>query len=62
MPLKKGSSQSTISQNIREMRASGRPQKQAVAAAMRTAGKPKVKGQNLGRTVRKGSDGGVGGR
>lgn len=41
MPLKKGSSQKTISTNIREMRKAGYPQRRAVAAAMRTAGKPK---------------------
>ena len=34
MPLKKGSSKKAISANIRELRHSGRPQKQAVAIAM----------------------------
>lgn len=35
MPLKRGTSNKVVSQNIREMIASGHPQKQAVAAAMR---------------------------
>jgi hypothetical protein len=39
MPLKKGSSRATISSNIREMRDSGYPQRQAVAAALSTARK-----------------------
>jgi hypothetical protein len=41
MPLLKGKSNSVISQNIRELRNSGRPEKQAVAIAMSTAGKAK---------------------
>lgn len=43
MPLKSGSSQAVISENIREMMASGHPQKQAIAAAMHNAGKSKKK-------------------
>jgi hypothetical protein len=37
-PLKKGSSRKVISQNVKEMMASGYPQKQAVAASLRSAG------------------------
>lgn len=39
MPLLLGKSQSVISQNIAELRKSGRPEAQAIAIAMRTAGK-----------------------
>ena len=50
MPLKKGKSQAVISQNIAEMMKAGHPQDQAIAAAMRSAGRPKrKKGYGVGK-------------
>jgi hypothetical protein len=41
MSLKKGKSRKVISENIREMIAAGHPQRQAVAASLRSAGVPR---------------------
>lgn len=41
MPLQQGSSNSTVSSNVSELVNSGRPQKQAVAIAMKEAGRSK---------------------
>lgn len=38
MPLKQGKTKATVSYNIRELMKSGKPQKQAVAIAMKEAG------------------------
>lgn len=45
MPLIKGKSNKVISKNISEMVHAGHPKKQAIAAAMSQAGKPKRKGK-----------------
>lgn len=49
MPLLPGKSQSVISENIREMRNAGHPEDQAVAAAMRKAGR--MKKPKMGKKV-----------
>lgn len=51
MPLKKGSSQKTVSSNISELIHSGRPQKQAIAIALNTARQGRAKRDLGGETV-----------
>jgi len=43
MPIMRGSSSKTISNNVRKLRGEGFPQKQAVAISLSNAGKSKPK-------------------
>lgn len=49
MPLRRGRSRSAISANIRTLVHEGKPQKQAVAISMRTAGISKKGGTTMAR-------------
>lgn len=49
MPLKSGRSKAVISKNIGEMRKAGYPEKQAVAASMRKAGRAQKGANHLKR-------------
>lgn len=49
MPLKKGKSDKVVSENIKEMMKSGHPQKQAIAASLRQAGRARKGGRGGGK-------------
>lgn len=51
MPLKSGKSRTIVSDNVRELKKSGRPQNQAVAIALAKAGKSKKRKSVKRRTI-----------
>lgn len=53
MPLKRGSSDETVSTNIKREIAAGKPQDQAVAIAMRKAGKSRTESADAARIAGK---------
>lgn len=53
MPLKRGSGRKTVSDNIRELMESGRPQTQAVAIALAEARKSKKPKHGMERHITK---------
>jgi len=53
MPLKKGKSKTAVSTNIRRLMHEGYPQKQAIAIAMRMAGKARKRKKTKKRKKRK---------